>query len=190
MTKTHKLSVTHTDSMPISEYKILPIVTGLCDPTGQISWFFNKIVSHLLLNVPSILSNTIQFLEHFHNTNFGTERVMESFDVEALYTNAPMGDALQAPHEMLELHGREREMYGLSRARIMTIVKERLNCNVFKWPGGYFSENRELVLGKRLVPVLAICFTSRVEQPVLARLPLLYCRHIDDCFLINSIRNG
>ncbi|EYC37518.1 hypothetical protein Y032_0783g2324 [Ancylostoma ceylanicum] len=39
---------------------------------------------------------------------------------------------------------------------------------------------------QRLAPVLAIYFTSKIEQPVLARLPLLYYRYIDDCFIVTS----
>ena len=41
-------------------------------------------------------------------------------------------------------------------------------------------------MGQRLAPVLAVCFMSRIEEPVLARLPLMYCRYIDDCCVITS----
>ena len=41
-------------------------------------------------------------------------------------------------------------------------------------------------MGRRLAPVLAVCFTSKIEEPVLARLPLMYCRYIDDCFVVTS----
>ncbi|XGW14738.1 hypothetical protein V3C99_000757, partial [Haemonchus contortus] len=39
-------------------------------------------------------------------------------------------------------------------------------------------------MGQRLAPVLAICFMSRIEQPVMARLPLMSCRYTDDCFIV------
>uniref|UniRef100_A0A7I4Z2Y6 Reverse transcriptase domain-containing protein n=1 Tax=Haemonchus contortus TaxID=6289 RepID=A0A7I4Z2Y6_HAECO len=41
-------------------------------------------------------------------------------------------------------------------------------------------------MGQRLAPVLAICFMSRVERPVIARMPIMYCRYIDDCCVITS----
>ncbi|EYC27722.1 hypothetical protein Y032_0008g148 [Ancylostoma ceylanicum] len=44
-------------------------------------------------------------------------------------------------------------------------------------------------MGQRLAPVLAICFMSRIEEPVLARLPVLYCRYIDDCCVITSTQH-
>ena len=39
-------------------------------------------------------------------------------------------------------------------------------------------------MGQRLAPILAIAFMARIEAPVLDLHPLLYCRYIDDCFVI------
>ena len=39
-------------------------------------------------------------------------------------------------------------------------------------------------MGQRLAPVLAICFMSKIEKPVLTRMPLMYCRYIDDCCVV------
>ena len=44
-------------------------------------------------------------------------------------------------------------------------------------------------MGQRLAPVLAVCFMSRVEEPVIERLPLIYCRYIDDCFIATSTQS-
>ncbi|KAK6756328.1 hypothetical protein RB195_014625 [Necator americanus] len=44
-------------------------------------------------------------------------------------------------------------------------------------------------MGKRLAPVLAVCFMSRIEQPVIERLPKMYCRYIDYRFIITSTQS-
>ena len=44
-------------------------------------------------------------------------------------------------------------------------------------------------MGQRLAPVLAVCFMSRIEEPVLPRTPLMYCRYIDDCCIITSTQS-
>ena len=41
-------------------------------------------------------------------------------------------------------------------------------------------------MGQRLAPSLAIAFMSKIEAPVLNLRPKLYCRYIDDCFVICS----
>uniref|UniRef100_A0A0K0CVC0 Reverse transcriptase domain-containing protein n=1 Tax=Angiostrongylus cantonensis TaxID=6313 RepID=A0A0K0CVC0_ANGCA len=45
-----------------------------------------------------------------------------------------------------------------------------------------------LAIRQRLTPSLAIAFMSKVEAPVAALGPLLYCRYIDDCFVICSTK--
>ncbi|EYB83376.1 hypothetical protein Y032_0337g2918 [Ancylostoma ceylanicum] len=48
----------------------------------------------------------------------------------------------------------------------------------------YYSQQRGLAMGQRLAPVLASCFMSKIEKPVLSRFPLMYCRYIDDCCIV------
>ena len=71
----------------------------------------------------------------------------------------------------------------------MTLVKECLRCNIFRWSGMYFSQIRGLAMGQRLAPILAVCFMGKIEEPVLARLPLMYCRYIDDRCVVTSTQS-
>ncbi|XGW05005.1 hypothetical protein V3C99_015857 [Haemonchus contortus] len=41
-------------------------------------------------------------------------------------------------------------------------------------------------MGQRLAPVLAIAYMSKIEKPLLDRRPIVYCRYIDDCFVVCS----
>ncbi|EYB98888.1 hypothetical protein Y032_0127g1402 [Ancylostoma ceylanicum] len=66
----------------------------------------------------------------------------------------------------------------------MLLLKACLTCNAFRWYGKYFAQIRGLAMEQRLAPTLAIAFTARIEQPALECRPLLYCRYIDDCFVI------
>ncbi|EYB97661.1 hypothetical protein Y032_0139g2149 [Ancylostoma ceylanicum] len=112
MIKTQKLSVPHITSMPANEFEIRPIVSCVGAPTDRISWFLNKIVSQLLLMIPSHLTNTRQFPTRLHNTDLSQNCVIESFDVSSLNTNVSTNDALQALHEMLGSLERQMETYG------------------------------------------------------------------------------
>ena len=189
LVKTHKLSSSDMQSTSAAPYKIRPIISCVGGPTDRISWFLNKIISQLLDKIPSHLTNTSHFLELLRNTNTNQPCVVESFDVTSLYTNVSNDDALQALSELLNMHATSMSMYGLSKPRIMTLIKECLNCNVFKWSGTYFSQVRGLAMGQRLAPVLAVCFMSRIEESVLSRNPIMYCRYIDDCCIITSTQS-
>ena len=93
----------------------------------------------------------------------------------ALYTSVNNQQALQALSELLDQHSEQMETFGLNKLHIMTLIGECLSCNIFKWSGNYYSQVRGLAMGQRLAPVLAICFMSRVERPILGRMPLMYC---------------
>ncbi|EYB87792.1 hypothetical protein Y032_0257g404 [Ancylostoma ceylanicum] len=187
--KTHKLTPDDLNSMSAHTYKIRPIISCIGGPADRISWFLNKIVSQILCKIPSHLTNTNHFLKQLHSARFDGNCTIESFDVTSLYTNVQNSEALQALSEMLNLHGSHLETYGLSRTRLLSLIKECLSCNIFKWSGRYFAQVRGLAMGQRLAPVLAICFMSRIEAPVLARLPIMYCRYIDDCCIITSTQS-
>ena len=77
-------------------------------------------------------------------------------------------------------------MHGLFIQQLMALLKEHLNCTIFRWSGKYYAQMRGLAMGQRLAPTLAIAFMSRIEAPVIDLRPLLYCRYIDDCFVVFS----
>ncbi|EYC22134.1 hypothetical protein Y032_0017g3171 [Ancylostoma ceylanicum] len=129
------------------------------------------------------------FLDHLRNARFDETCVMESFDVNSLYTNVSNDSAMQAVLELLTEHHESIQLHGLSIADVMALVKECLSCTVFRWSGNYFAQSRGLAMGQRLAPVLAIAFMAKIEAPILESRPLLYCRYIDDCFVICSTQN-
>ncbi|VDM56067.1 unnamed protein product [Angiostrongylus costaricensis] len=126
------------------------------------------------------------FLDRLRNARPNSAYVVESFDVTALYTNVSNDSAMQAINELLIQHERAINMYGFSIQQLMTLLKECLNCSIFRWTGRYYAPMRRLAMGQRLAPSLAIAFMSKVEAPVIDLGPLLYCRYIDDCLVICS----
>ncbi|EYC27489.1 hypothetical protein Y032_0009g757 [Ancylostoma ceylanicum] len=184
--KTHKLSADDLVSTDPSVYKVRPIISGVGGPSDRISWFLNLILVQLLQFVPAHLKNTTMFLDHLRNSQFDNSCVMESFDVNALYTNVSNDSAMQAVLELLTEHHKNINLHGFSISQVMELLNECLNCTIFRWSGEYFAQTRGLAMGQRLAPVLAIAFMAKIETPILESRPLLYCRYIDDCFIVCS----
>ncbi|EYC18662.1 hypothetical protein Y032_0026g1298 [Ancylostoma ceylanicum] len=182
--KTHKLSPDDVQVTDPSVFKIRPIVSNIGGPTDRVSWLLNIILAQVLHYVPAHLSSTNAFLDQLRHAQFGENDVMESFDVTSLYTNVSTSAAMEAVFELLSDKLDALNLYGFSIAQIMTLVKECLSCSVFRWSGQYFKQTRGLAMGQRLAPTLAIAFMAKVENPVLERRPTLYCRYIDDCFIV------
>uniref|UniRef100_A0A0K0CYL4 Reverse transcriptase domain-containing protein n=1 Tax=Angiostrongylus cantonensis TaxID=6313 RepID=A0A0K0CYL4_ANGCA len=125
-------------------------------------------------------------LDRLRNAQPNNAYVVEPFDVTALYTNVSNDSAVQAIRELLIQHEGAINMYGFSIQQLMTLLKECLNCSISSWSGIHYAQMRGLAMGQRLAPSLAIAYMSKVETPVIDLGPLLYCRYIDDCFVICS----
>ncbi|XGW09626.1 hypothetical protein V3C99_011701 [Haemonchus contortus] len=188
--KTHKFSpADNVASITPSSVKVRPIISCVGGPTDRIAWFLNVILTQLLRFIPSHLTNTHMFLDQLRRVRLSETCAMESFDVESLYTNVSNDAAMEAVLELLSQHESTVNMHGLSIGQIMVLLKECLNCNIFRWSGKYYAQTRGLAMGQRLAPTLAIAFMAKIEVPVLERLPMLYCRYIDDCFIVCSTQD-
>ncbi|WKY02527.1 hypothetical protein Q1695_016084 [Nippostrongylus brasiliensis] len=186
--KTHKLPTGDAINDP-SQFKVRPIISGVGGPTDRVSWLLNLVLKQTLQFLPAHLPNTTAFLEKLRKVPVDGNCFVESFDVTSLYTNVPKDRAMQAVHEILVEHQGQLNLYGLNIAQVMTLTNECLQCNVFRWSNNYYKQVSGLAMGQRLAPVLAIAFMSKIETPVLERKPLLYCRYIDDCFIVCATQN-
>uniref|UniRef100_A0A0K0D584 Reverse transcriptase domain-containing protein n=1 Tax=Angiostrongylus cantonensis TaxID=6313 RepID=A0A0K0D584_ANGCA len=120
--------------------------------------------------------NAQMFLDRLRNERPNNAYVMESLDVTALYINVSNDSAVQAIRKLLVQREGAINMYGFSIQQLMTLLKECLNCSIFRWSGKHYAQMRGLAMGQRLAPTLAVAFMSRVEAPVIDLKPLLYCR--------------
>ncbi|KAK6047519.1 hypothetical protein COOONC_14976, partial [Cooperia oncophora] len=95
------------------------VVTDGEGPTDRITWFITKFwlscVDH------RSLPNTQMFLNHLSRVHSDSTCVMESFDVEALYTNVTNSSAMEAVSELLTQH---RNMFRTA-ATVCTREEER-----------------------------------------------------------------
>ncbi|VDM52168.1 unnamed protein product [Angiostrongylus costaricensis] len=136
--KTHKL-VSSNDlvSTDPSLLKVRPIISCADGPTDRITWFLNPILNQLLKHIPAHLTNTQKFLDRLRTAQPSSAYVMESFDAIALYANVSNDSAMQAIFELLIKHEREINMYGFKTEQFVALLKECLNCTIFRWSGKY-----------------------------------------------------
>lgn len=90
--KTHKLSIGDFTSSNFSNFKVRNIISCVGGCTDNISRFLNPAFApHLGLYILAQMS-----FDHLRSTSFSRNRVMESSDVEALYTDISNDSATQA----------------------------------------------------------------------------------------------
>ena len=107
---------------------------------------------------------------------------MESFDVEALYTNL---DSTAATAALIELLNESSiNLYCFTIPEIAYLITACLNCTIFRFDGIFYKQIRGLAMGNRLAPLLAIAYMNKIERRSIDRDILLYRRYIDDILII------
>ena len=82
-----------------------PIVSAIGSPTYSLAKFVTTIISPLTGKTPSHVKNAKHFTEMISEETVDRDEVMVSFDVQFLFTNVPVDQALDVIHDKLSKDG-------------------------------------------------------------------------------------
>ncbi|XGW03859.1 hypothetical protein V3C99_015199 [Haemonchus contortus] len=132
LVKTHKLLPDTLSSLNNLDFQVHPIISSVGGLTDRVSWLLNLVLAQLLAFISAHLSNTMKFLDQLRQARVRKNHVIDSFDANSLNTDVSDGDATQATHELLNTHAGSINMYRLSVSQVMTLVKDCLDCSIFR----------------------------------------------------------
>ena len=182
--KTHK-------STPVP--KIRPIVSNTDSPTTKLSWLLNIILKPLLRFVDSHLENTSDLcdrLSSLPNSVKATFNYPFSLDAINLYTSI----SPQAATEVAQRRMQERSIvyFGMDYHDVGKLLEIVLNNNYFTFDEVIYHQTHGLAMGSSVSAILAILYMDYVEKKALNLLSnhvALYCRYVDDAFLLARNRS-
>ena len=180
----------------INDPPLRPIVSTIPTPTYEISKTLNNIIISYMPNTYSIGSSKefIAILSGYDN-KIPFNNIMASLDVESLYTNVPLEEAINVALTYV---------YENEKMPPPDISKENLKKLLFLCTSGCpfqtpdkkcFIQKNGVMMGCVLGPTLANFYMGHLENLILNSIlkqqnkeqPFIYCRYIDDIFLtINS----
>uniref|UniRef100_A0A674IUK7 Reverse transcriptase domain-containing protein n=1 Tax=Terrapene triunguis TaxID=2587831 RepID=A0A674IUK7_9SAUR len=105
--------------------------------------------------------------------------ILATMDVEALYTNIPQKDGLQAVRNSIPDN--------VTANLVADLCDFVLTHNYFTFGDNVYLQVSDTAMGTRMAPQYAIIFMADLEQRFLSSrplTPLLYLRYIDDIFII------
>ena len=182
LVKTHK-------STPVP--KIRPIISNIDSPTTKLSWLLDKMLKPLLSTVDAHLENTSDLVERLSSLPTSTKSIYNypfSLDVVNLYTCIPPKDAIEVVRrDMLE---NSYKSFGMDHDDISKLLEIVLNNNYFTFDNKIYKQVHGLAMGNSVSAILAILYMNHVERKALNLLSnrvALYCRYVDDAFLL--VRN-
>uniref|UniRef100_K7G6Y6 Reverse transcriptase domain-containing protein n=1 Tax=Pelodiscus sinensis TaxID=13735 RepID=K7G6Y6_PELSI len=157
-----------------------PIISGIGTLTTGLSSYVDTLLKPFVTNTPSYLRDTTDFLRKLQNIdNLPNNTILATMDVEALYTNIPHEDGLQAIRNTIP----EDTTANL----IADLCNFVLTHNYFRFENNLYLQISGTAMGTRMAPQYANIFMADLEQRFLNSRPLsplLYLRYIDDIFMI------
>ena len=112
-------------------YVYRPIVSSKGTHAGHISGYVYSILQPLLYNIPSLITDTNDFLRKLNQINhlITPESIMITMDVNSLYTNIPHTDGINACRSCLNSHTTEP----ILKYDIPVLMDFILTCKLFKF---------------------------------------------------------
>ena len=135
--------------------------------------------------------NSKEFSEFIRAQTIEEDEIMVSFDVEALYANVPIEDALVIIRELLENDETLSERTPLSPKNVLDLLEFLVRTTFFIFNGTYYHQTKGVVMGGPPSSIVAEIYMQATEMTDLTTtshpLKVWEC-HIDDVFSI--IRNS
>ncbi|CAM4855531.1 unnamed protein product [Rotaria socialis] len=171
-------------------YPLRPIISSV----GAYNYELSKYLSNIIKNnrptkSMSYIKDSFEFVKEIKNITNSNYQTMVSFDIENLYTNIPVHEAIE---ETLDILFKKEKNKGatiipFNRTQFKKLLEFAV-CEVpFRFLNNTYIQQDGVAMGSPLAPILADIFISKLELKLnkfSINKPLIWKRYVDDVFCI------
>ena len=172
----------HKASIPVR-----PIVSYSRNPLFNLSKYIANILKPYTQLNKQHCKNSKEFSEFIRTHTIEEDEIMVSFDVEALYTNVPIGDALTIFKELLENDEALPDRTPLLPKNVLDLSEFLLCKTFFIFNGTYYQQTEGVAMGgppSSIVPEIYMQATETTALTTTSHPPKVWGHHVDDVFSI------
>ena len=167
-------------------YPLRPIISAIGSYNYELSKYLANLIKNNIKEKPTPYIKDSFDLVKCIKIRHNNDQIMCSFDVDALYTNVPVNEAINITINNLE---KEKSLKNTPfDKRQMKKLLELAVCNVpFRFREKHYIQCDGVAMGSPLGPILADIFMSNLEKKLnkfSSNKPLIWYRYVDDILCI------
>ncbi|CAF1552219.1 unnamed protein product, partial [Didymodactylos carnosus] len=174
-------------------YPLRPIISSVGSYNYELSRHLAQIIQRYRTPPPSFVKDSFQFVERIKNIDYEDGQIMVNFDIESLYTNIPVYEAIETALDLIYVDGIKPNDAPYCRDKMKELLKLAI-CDVpFRFQAELYKQKDGAAMGSCLAPILVDVLMIKLEQK-LNKLsfnkPQLYLRHRNTHFTAEVENNG
>ncbi|CAF4527878.1 unnamed protein product, partial [Rotaria sp. Silwood2] len=172
-------------------YPIRPIISTIGSYQYHLSKYLARAIREARPQANSYIKDSFEFVKKIKNTILSKEQnyIMCSFDVESLYTNVPVEEAIEIALDFM-FKPNKRIDVPFNRVQLETLLNLSLKNAPFRFEEKIYKQIDGVAMGNPLAPIIADLWMQKMEQKLnkfTVNKPIVWLRYVDDIFCIFTI---
>ena len=172
-------------------YPIRPIISTIGSYQYQLSKYLARAIRSARPQADSYIKDSFEFVKKMKEVILDKEKtyIMCSFDVESLYTNVPVEEAIEIA---LDFMYKPVKLINVpfNREQLKRLLELSVRDAPFRFLDKVYKQVDGVAMGNPLAPIIADLWMQKMEQKLnkfSANRPIIWMRYVDDVFCLFAI---
>jgi hypothetical protein len=169
-------------------FPLRPIVSMCNAPNYKLAGYLANMLNECRDKSASYIKDSFQFAENIKKMNIHQDEIMVSFDVQSLYPNVPVEEAIKIAVELIWKKNKEKKFTKITKNELFILFNLAVRNVHFRFFHQYYRQSDGVAMGSPLAPILADLFMSQLEEEKISLLTKgkikIWIRYVDDVFAI------
>ncbi|CAF2071453.1 unnamed protein product [Rotaria magnacalcarata] len=173
-------------------YPIRPIISTIGSFQYELSKYLAKAIKDSSPQADSYIKDSFELVKKIKSTILNKEKsyIICSFDVESLYTNVPVEEAINVTLEFIFKSKQKNANIPFSREQMKKLLELSVRDAPFRFQNKIYKQIDGVAMGSPLAAILANLWLQRIEQKLnrfSKNRPIIWLRYVDDIFCLFDI---
>jgi len=145
-------------------YPLRPIFTMYNPPNYKLAAYLAKMIKNCKDESQSYIKDSLIFVKLLKSTSINNNELMMSFDIESLYPNVPVNEAIELTVELIYEKNKTLKFTKIMRNELFILFNLAVRNLHFRFYQSYFRQTNGVAMGSSLSPILADIFVCKLEE--------------------------